>query len=108
MLVLLVVLCLILPYHGAHAFGAGNIPSCVIHSRQERALNMLSNRYAFVEGRAFRHGDIGPRIYSFPRTLKLTQREEDTLGTIVKRLGAGFLNRGLKFGGLDTKRIYFG
>ncbi|KZT62442.1 Het-C-domain-containing protein [Calocera cornea HHB12733] len=71
LLALLVILALLLPT--AHAFGAGNIPS-----------------YAFLEGKAFRHGDI-----------------EDTLGTLVKHAG-GFLGRGVRFGGLDTKRIYFG
>ncbi|EJU02156.1 Het-C-domain-containing protein [Dacryopinax primogenitus] len=73
---LLILLCLlillaVLPH--VHAFGAGNIPS-----------------YAYLEGKAFRHGDI-----------------EDVLSTLVKKAG-GFLGRGTKFGGLDTKRVYFG
>ncbi|POY71751.1 hypothetical protein BMF94_5112 [Rhodotorula taiwanensis] len=52
---------------------AGNIPS-----------------YAFLEGKAFRHGDI-----------------EDALAELIKKSG-GFLGRGTKFGGLDIKRVYFG
>lgn len=65
--------------NGVHAFGAGNIPS-----------------YAFVEGKAFRHGDI-----------------EDTLADLVKKGVGGFalsslIGKGPKFGGLDIKRVYFG
>ncbi|KAH8829036.1 heterokaryon incompatibility protein HET-C [Flagelloscypha sp. PMI_526] len=62
---------------GVYAFGAGNIPS-----------------YAFLEGKAFRHGDI-----------------EDILESLAKT-GAGFSLGKLvgkhKFGGLDIKRVYFG
>ncbi|GAA6002538.1 hypothetical protein JCM10207_001169 [Rhodosporidiobolus poonsookiae] len=57
----------------ARAFGAGNIPS-----------------YSFLEGKAFRHGDI-----------------EDKLADLIKKSG-GILGRGSKFGGLDIKRVYFG
>ncbi|BGP31871.1 hypothetical protein JCM10296v2_003649 [Rhodotorula toruloides] len=57
----------------AHAFGAGNIPG-----------------YSFLEGKAFRHGDI-----------------EDALAELIKKSG-GILGRGSKFGGLDIKRVYFG
>ncbi|KAI0322897.1 heterokaryon incompatibility protein Het-C-domain-containing protein [Amylostereum chailletii] len=76
-LVLLFVLVVCLP--GAHAFGAGNIPS-----------------FAYLEGRAFRHGDI-----------------EDVLEEIAKKsggfaLGALIGKGGSKFGGLDIKRVYFG
>ncbi|GAA5920202.1 hypothetical protein JCM6882_007696, partial [Rhodosporidiobolus microsporus] len=56
----------------ARAFGAGNIPS-----------------YSFLEGKAFRHGDI-----------------EDVLAELIKKSG-GILGRGSKFGGLDIKRVYF-
>jgi hypothetical protein len=69
-LAVLVVLCLATP---AAAFGAGNIPS-----------------YSFLEGKAFRHGDI-----------------EDVLAELIKKSG-GILGRGSKFGGLDIKRVYFG
>ncbi|KAL5523319.1 hypothetical protein ACEPAF_1586 [Sanghuangporus sanghuang] len=71
------VLTVCLPDHGVYAFGAGNIPS-----------------FAYMEGRAFRHGDI-----------------EDVLADIAKKSGAGFLGAlagRSKFGGLDIKRIYFG
>ncbi|GAA6027320.1 hypothetical protein JCM8097_002590 [Rhodosporidiobolus ruineniae] len=64
------VLCLI---PSARAFGAGNIPA-----------------YSFLEGKAFRHGDI-----------------EDKLAELIKKSG-GILGRGSKFGGLDIKRVYFG
>ncbi|KAL7416920.1 heterokaryon incompatibility protein Het-C-domain-containing protein [Mrakia frigida] len=58
------------------AFGAGNIPD-----------------YAYLEGKAFRHGDI-----------------EDILESMVKKAGGGFLGlgSGAKFSGLDIKRVYFG
>ena len=65
------------------AFGAGNIPS-----------------YAFLEGKAYRHGDI-----------------EDILADMFIRVAASegggvfdFFNRnvGEKFSGLDVKRTYFG
>ncbi|PWN43773.1 Het-C-domain-containing protein [Ceraceosorus guamensis] len=60
----------------ARAFGAGNIPS-----------------YAYMEGKAFRHGDI-----------------EDILAELAKKAGHGFMGigGGSKFGGLDIKRVYFG
>ncbi|TEB34401.1 Het-C-domain-containing protein [Coprinellus micaceus] len=71
-----------LSHNGVYAFGAGNIPS-----------------FAYMEGRAFRHGDI-----------------EDVLSDLVKRGGGamslvnlgGLLNKGHKFNGLDIKRVYFG
>ncbi|CAL1699350.1 unnamed protein product [Somion occarium] len=79
--VLLLTLCILLfciPGHGVLAFGAGNIPS-----------------FAYLEGRAFRHGDI-----------------EDTLAELAKKAGSGFALGALmgksKFGGLDIKRVYFG
>ncbi|KAI0918625.1 hypothetical protein AcV5_002565 [Taiwanofungus camphoratus] len=80
--VLLILLCIIvfcIPGDGVYAFGAGNIPS-----------------FAYLEGRAFRHGDI-----------------EDTLSEIAKKtggfaLGALIGKGGSKFGGLDVKRVYFG
>ncbi|ORY22766.1 putative heterokaryon incompatibility protein HET-C [Naematelia encephala] len=56
------------------AFGAGNIPS-----------------YSYLEGKAFRHGDI-----------------DDVLGTLWKTAGGGFLGRGKRFSPLDTSRTYFG
>jgi len=70
LVVLVLVVCLASP---VAAFGAGNIPS-----------------YSFLEGKAFRHGDI-----------------EDILAELIKKSG-GILGRGSKFGGLDIKRVYFG
>ncbi|CAK5262127.1 unnamed protein product [Mycena citricolor] len=79
-LFLLVLFFVCLSGSSVYAFGAGNIPS-----------------FAYMEGRAFRHGDI-----------------EDALAELVKRgSGGGFalaniLSKGSKFGGLDVKRVYFG
>ncbi|KAJ7634884.1 heterokaryon incompatibility protein HET-C [Roridomyces roridus] len=77
-LFLVVVLFVCLSGSGVYAFGAGNIPS-----------------FAYLEGKAFRHGDI-----------------EDALEELVKRGSAGaiasILSKGSKFGGLDIKRVYFG
>ncbi|KAH9922490.1 heterokaryon incompatibility protein Het-C-domain-containing protein [Fomitopsis serialis] len=81
-LIFLCILVFCLPGSGVYAFGAGNIPS-----------------FAYLEGKAFRHGDI-----------------EDVLADMAKRaasggfalgalLGAG---GGKKFKALDVKRVYFG
>ncbi|KAI0792398.1 heterokaryon incompatibility protein Het-C-domain-containing protein [Abortiporus biennis] len=79
--ILLLILCILLfcmPGNGVHAFGAGNIPS-----------------FAYMEGRAFRHGDI-----------------EDTLAELARQIGGlslgTLMGKGPKFGGLDIKRVYFG
>ncbi|KAF4618696.1 hypothetical protein D9613_010141 [Agrocybe pediades] len=80
LLTIFVVLAFCLSNNGVYAFGAGNIPS-----------------FAYMEGRAFRHGDI-----------------EDILAELIKRgAGGGFalasmLSKGHKFNGLDIKRVYFG
>ncbi|KAJ3509213.1 hypothetical protein NLJ89_g5339 [Agrocybe chaxingu] len=80
-LLLFVVLAFCLSTNGVYAFGAGNIPS-----------------FAYMEGRAFRHGDI-----------------EDVLADLIKKGSGGggfalasFLSKGSKFNGLDIKRVYFG
>ncbi|KAG2041178.1 Het-C-domain-containing protein [Suillus americanus] len=78
-LLLFFILAFCLSNNGVHAFGAGNIPS-----------------FAFVEGKAFRHGDI-----------------EDALADLIKKGVGGFalsslIGKGPKFGGLDIKRVYFG
>ncbi|KAI0300153.1 heterokaryon incompatibility protein Het-C-domain-containing protein [Multifurca ochricompacta] len=78
-LILFTILVVCLRNNGVYAFGAGNIPS-----------------FAYMEGRAFRHGDI-----------------EDTLSDLAKKaggfaLGALIGKGGSKFGGLDIKRVYFG
>ncbi|KAJ7269830.1 heterokaryon incompatibility protein HET-C [Mycena rebaudengoi] len=80
LLFLLVLFFVCLSGSGVYAFGAGNIPS-----------------FAYMEGRAFRHGDI-----------------EDALAELLKRGSSGgfalasMLSKGSKFGGLDIKRVYFG
>ncbi|RDB30692.1 hypothetical protein Hypma_005902 [Hypsizygus marmoreus] len=80
LLLLVFIFAVCLSGNGVYAFGAGNIPS-----------------FAYMEGRAFRHGDI-----------------EDALAELIKRgAGGGFalasmLSKGHKFNGLDIKRVYFG
>ncbi|KAJ7682980.1 heterokaryon incompatibility protein Het-C-domain-containing protein [Mycena rosella] len=80
LLFLLVLFFVCLSGSTVYAFGAGNIPS-----------------FAYMEGRAFRHGDI-----------------EDALAELIKRgSGGGFalaslISKGSKFNGLDIKRVYFG
>ncbi|EAU89396.1 heterokaryon incompatibility protein HET-C [Coprinopsis cinerea okayama7 len=76
---LLFVLVFCLSRNGVYAFGAGNIPS-----------------FAYMEGRAFRHGDI-----------------EDVLDDLAKGAAGGFalaslIGKGRKFNALDKKRVYFG
>ncbi|KAI8976618.1 heterokaryon incompatibility protein Het-C-domain-containing protein [Trametes punicea] len=83
LLLLLCVIILYIPAEGVYAFVSG-----LLHG------SLLS--FAFLEGRAFRHGDI-----------------EDTLSEVAKKaggfaLGALIGKGGSKFGGLDIKRIYFG
>ncbi|KAI0763072.1 heterokaryon incompatibility protein Het-C-domain-containing protein [Trametes elegans] len=78
-LLLLCIIIFCISPEGVYAFGAGNIPS-----------------FAFLEGKAFRHGDI-----------------EDTLSDVAKKaggfaLGALIGKGGSKFSGLDIKRVYFG
>ncbi|GJN89194.1 hypothetical protein Rhopal_002172-T1 [Rhodotorula paludigena] len=68
--VLFALVCILCLVPSAYAFGAGNIPS-----------------YSFLEGKAFRHGDI-----------------EDALAELIKKSG-GILGRGSKFGGLDIKAM---
>ncbi|KAJ3185480.1 hypothetical protein HDU87_000102 [Geranomyces variabilis] len=73
MLLALVLLAVCLLAPGVQAFGAGNIPSI-----------------AYVEGKAFRHGDI-----------------EDIIATLVLSQGAiSLLSK--KFKKMDIKKIYFG
>ncbi|KDQ31832.1 hypothetical protein PLEOSDRAFT_1053107 [Pleurotus ostreatus PC15] len=80
LLLVVFILAFCLTGNGVYAFGAGNIPS-----------------FAYMEGRAFRHGDI-----------------EDILSDLVKKGGGGFAlgaligKGGSKFSGLDVKRVYFG
>jgi hypothetical protein len=81
LLLTVVILAVIIPSTagggGACAFGAGNIPG-----------------YAYLEGKAFRHGDI-----------------EDILVELFKKSAGGSLLKlgsGTKFAGLDVKRVYFG
>jgi hypothetical protein len=77
-ILIFIVCALCISQNGVYAFGAGNIPS-----------------FAYMEGRAFRHGDI-----------------EDILSQLVKRGATGaiasLLSKGTKFNGLDVKRVYFG
>jgi hypothetical protein len=74
-------------------------PTCYVSGFITNCLYLLSPAYSYLEGKAFRHGDLC-----------------DTLGEIAKGSGGaagilGAVTGGLlakKFGGLDIKRIYFG
>lgn len=80
LLAVLVVLCICVD--GAHAFGAGNIPS-----------------FAYMEGRAFRHGDIEDILAEMAKA-----SGGSVLGGLLGKAGLG----GGKFSPLDIKRVYFG
>jgi len=80
LLAVLVILCLCID--GAHAFGAGNIPS-----------------FAYMEGRAFRHGDIEDILAEMAKA-----SGGSVLGGLLGKAGLG----GGKFNPLDIKRVYFG
>lgn len=61
----LLVLCIVIlcvPEEGVYAFGAGNIPRCAIAISVvislTRAKVHSAPSFAFLEGKAFRHGDI--------------------------------------------------
>ena len=65
----------------AYAFGAGNIPS-----------------YGYLEGQAFRHGDIEDSI------AELSMRQAGAVAAVLSVFGLG---KG-RFRGLMIKRVYFG
>ncbi len=76
--------------------------------------SLILIRFAYIEGRAFRHGDI-VRINSRSNRNEiglLIVRQEDVLAELVKRTGGfalgNLIGKGSKFGGLDIKRVYFG
>jgi hypothetical protein len=83
LVVITVVVILCLCADGAHAFGAGNIPS-----------------FAYMEGRAFRHGDIEDILAEIAKAAG----GSGMLGGLLGKAGVG----GGKFNGLDIKRVYFG
>lgn len=64
-LILLCIFVLCIPGHGVYAFGAGNIPGSVLSrfTSKDRADRIRS--FAYMEGRAFRHGDIVRCYYIF-------------------------------------------
>lgn len=69
--------------------------------------------FAYLEGRAFRHGDIVSTPASLLNSRSLIDVQEDALSDIAKKaggfaLGAIIGKGGSKFGGLDVKRVYFG
>ena len=78
---LAIVVCLMLLAEPAHAFGAGIISS-----------------YGYLEGQAFRHGDIEDTI------AELSMRQAGTVGAV---LGVFVQDKG-RFVGLTIKRVYFG
>lgn len=67
-------------------------------------------RFAYMEGRAFRHGDI-VRALQFASVNFVDERaQEDVLEEIKKSSGfaiGALIGKG-KFSGLDIKRVYFG
>lgn len=75
----------------------------------------IPKSFAYLEGRAFRHGDI---VCHDEFSIAFAQwsilfPQEDTLGDLAKKaggfaLGALIGKGGSKFGGLDIKRVYFG
>ncbi len=76
--------------------------------------------FAFLEGKAFRHGDIVSLSTTITCGFLLraicphtSPTQEDALGDVAKKaggfaLGALIGKGGSKFGGLDIKRVYFG
>jgi hypothetical protein len=68
------------------AFGAGNIPN-----------------YAFLEGKAYRHGDIEDVLVDMIMRVG-PSHAEGALGFLKTLTGAA----GEKFGSLNVKRTYFG
>ena len=66
--------------------------------------------FAYMEGRAFRHGDIVSQSFAFSSLSDYLQ--EDVVSQLVKRGASGaiasMLSKGSKFTGLDVKRVYFG
>lgn len=59
LLVLFVIFAFCLSNNGVYAFGAGNIPSYASRMSVDYSLILTrAPRFAYMEGRAFRHGDI--------------------------------------------------
>jgi hypothetical protein len=69
---------------GCHAFGAGNIPTI-----------------AFLEGKAFRHGDIEDILADLLIRAASSSSTKSATGFAAKAVGK-------KFSGLNVKRTYFG
>ena len=113
-----------------------SVPHPFLHglSKNETYTRDRRNSFAYMEGRAFRHGDIvrtptPPIVFQIlnreiqitisfytspsPPEISTTNVQEDTLETLVKAGAGGFslgslIGKGSKFGGLDIKRVYFG
>ena len=72
-----------------------------------------AHSFAFLEGKAFRHGDIVSCPVCTRRSIIAHAQQEDSLGEVAKKaggfaLGALIGKGGSKFSGLDIKRVYFG
>lgn len=75
--------------------------------------NIFTPSFAFLEGKAFRHGDIVSCLICARRSSSPHTQQEDALGDVAKKaggfaLGALIGKGGSKFSSLDVKRVYFG
>ena len=75
--------------------------------------HILVHSFAFLEGKAFRHGDIVSCLVCARRSSFPHAQQEDALGDVAKKaggfaLGALIGKGGSKFSSLDVKRVYFG
>ena len=73
---------------GAHAFGAGNIPS-----------------FAYMEGKAFRHGDIEDILSELAKTAGHAAASGGLMGLAQSVFSAA--TGGSKFSSSDVQRVYF-
>ncbi len=76
-------------------------------------VDLATHSFAFLEGKAFRHGDIVSSLDCASGFLVPHAPQEDSLGEVAKKaggfaLGALIGKGGSKFSGLDIKRVYFG
>lgn len=69
---------------------------------------LIRHSYAYLEGIAFRHGDIVRVLSPICACGRNLPPQEDILAELLKQSGTGLLSVSRKFGGLDIKRVYFG
>lgn len=80
LLLLLCIIVLCVPSEGVYAFGAGNIPRQVEQSPIAfiRLIRPHVSSFAFLEGKAFRHGDIVSCIGTNSRKRDVKDRRRKT------------------------------